>query len=422
MNALRDYVDWKLAHSDKVAEAEGYPLVLKKCKKNKWMKGLKVWGHNMIRDYRTASKDTMTLVCDGSLITLNGANSSNMALTYNPNYAVTLKAGRKYTLSLHYISGELVAADAGINFGLRNTSSGWFISLTSRYASNYTATASKTFTVDADTSVCLGYVGNGEFNNLVFGIQLVEGDSVGEYKGYVGEYIADETDFNFGKYKIPILQRGKNLLDMMRGYDWSSSSRLGVYENGHLWKGNISSSTDQYVASAGWVSYNVNYTQKFPIMKGKSITISVDVTPIEKHDETRKTATKVLCYVYKGSTIARTLSSSEFPLEIGVKSHLSYTFTPSNYEGDSLRVIVYLCSHTMKIENLQVEYGSTDTPYEPYVEPTTHNVFVDEPLSANDVLDVKEHMDLPILTSKTTVFTTDTTVSPSKMYGKYIKI
>ena len=422
MNALRDYVEWKLAHADKVCAMSGYPLIMENCKPNKKLKKLKIYGHNYIKDNRTILRGEARVTTSGSLVTLNGRSATNIGLEYTSKYAITLKAGTTYTLSLHYISGELVAADTGINFGLRNPSNAWVVSLSSRYVSNYINTISKTFTVDTDTTVCLGYVGHGEFHNLVFGIQLVEGDSVGEYKGYVGEYIADETDFNFGKYKIPILQRGKNLLDMMRGYDWSSSSRLGVYDNGHLWKGNISSSTDQYVASAGWVSYNVNYTQKFPIMKGKSITISVDVTPIEKHDETRKTATKVLCYVYKGSTIARTLSSSEFPLEIGVKSHLSYTFMPSNYEGDALKVIVYLCSHTMKIENLQVEYGSTDTPYEPYIEPVTHNVFMDEPLSANDVLDVKDHMDLPILTSKTTVFTTDTTVSPSKMYGKYIKI
>jgi hypothetical protein len=420
MNALRDYVDWKLAHADKTAEVEGYPLVLKKCKKNKRMKGLKVWGHNLIKDNRSTSRETATFTIVGSKLTLNGSNASNAGMTYNSKYSTTLKANVKYTFSIHYISGEFVSGVNGVVIGLFSSSNNWVVSPT-RYVSNYQNTYTMTVTVKKDTSVSFGITGWGEFNNLVFGIQLVEGDSVGEYKGYVGEYIADETDFNFGKYKIPILQRGKNLLDMMRGYDWSSSSRLGVYDNGHLWKGNISSSTDQYVASAGWVSYNVNYTQKFPIMKGKSITISVDVTPIEKHDETRKTATKFLCLVYKGTTEVKTLTSSEIPLEIGVKSHLSYTFMPSNYEGDALKVIVYLCSHTMKIENLQVEYGSTDTPYEPYVEPTTHNVFVDEPLSANDVLDVKEHMELPKLTAKTTVFTTDTTTPPSKMYGKYIK-
>lgn len=44
MNALKDYVNWKLTHADKVAEAEGYPLTMENCKKNKRMKQLKLWG------------------------------------------------------------------------------------------------------------------------------------------------------------------------------------------------------------------------------------------------------------------------------------------------------------------------------------------------------------------------------------------
>lgn len=394
MNTLKDYVDWKLAHADKVAEAEGYPLILEKCKNNKQMKELKVWGADGGVGEKTVNLyDTKTYPATDDQCVWGGngglGQKSNMSVTYY----IPCSELRGKTITCGLGGG----ANPGICFYDDNQT---YIS-----GGGYRSKSTITITVP-DNASYLRWCFNTDAKDQAM---IVEGDTLPTYEPY-------------GKYKIPIVQRGKNLLDMMKGYDWSGASKLETYENGHLWKGNISSSTDQYVASAGWVSYNVNYTQKFPIMKGKSITISVDVTPIEKHDETRKTATKFLCLVYKGTTEVKTLISSEIPLEIGVKSHLSYTFMPSNYEGDALKVIVYLCSHTMKIENLQVEYGSTDTPYEPYVEPTTHNVFVDEPLSANDVLDVKEHMELPKLTSKTTVFTTDTTVSPSKMYGKYIKI
>ena len=35
MDSLKQYVDWKLAHSDKTTTAEGYPLVMENCKTNK---------------------------------------------------------------------------------------------------------------------------------------------------------------------------------------------------------------------------------------------------------------------------------------------------------------------------------------------------------------------------------------------------
>ena len=47
METLKNYVNWKLAHSDKVADAEGCPLVMENCKANKRMKQLQVYGDCM---------------------------------------------------------------------------------------------------------------------------------------------------------------------------------------------------------------------------------------------------------------------------------------------------------------------------------------------------------------------------------------
>ena len=46
MNTLKDYVNFKLTHADKVAEAEGYPLKMEDCKKYKKMRDLKVYGNS----------------------------------------------------------------------------------------------------------------------------------------------------------------------------------------------------------------------------------------------------------------------------------------------------------------------------------------------------------------------------------------
>lgn len=45
METLKNYVNWKLAHSDKTATAEGYPLVMENCKTGKRMKQLEVYGN-----------------------------------------------------------------------------------------------------------------------------------------------------------------------------------------------------------------------------------------------------------------------------------------------------------------------------------------------------------------------------------------
>ena len=43
MNSLQNFVNWKLTHCDKTAEASGYPLVMENCKANKKMKQLQIF-------------------------------------------------------------------------------------------------------------------------------------------------------------------------------------------------------------------------------------------------------------------------------------------------------------------------------------------------------------------------------------------
>ena len=47
MLTLKDYVNWGLTHSDKTADAEGVPLVLENCVRNKKMKQLEVYGNSV---------------------------------------------------------------------------------------------------------------------------------------------------------------------------------------------------------------------------------------------------------------------------------------------------------------------------------------------------------------------------------------
>ena len=68
MNTLKDFVNWKLTHSDKVAEAEGYPLIMEKCKKNKKMKQLKIYG-NSVQDGTLTHENSIEVQSVGDLVT-----------------------------------------------------------------------------------------------------------------------------------------------------------------------------------------------------------------------------------------------------------------------------------------------------------------------------------------------------------------
>ena len=47
MLTLKDYVNWGITHSDKTGSAEGVPLVMENCVKNKKMKQLEVYGNSI---------------------------------------------------------------------------------------------------------------------------------------------------------------------------------------------------------------------------------------------------------------------------------------------------------------------------------------------------------------------------------------
>lgn len=68
MNNLKDYVNWKLTHADKTAEAEGYPLTMENCKRMKKMKELKIYG-NSVQDGTPTPEAPVDVVSVGELVT-----------------------------------------------------------------------------------------------------------------------------------------------------------------------------------------------------------------------------------------------------------------------------------------------------------------------------------------------------------------
>lgn len=66
----------------------------------------------------------------------------------------------------------------------------------------------------------------------------------------------------------------------------------------------------------------------------------------------------------------------------------------------------------------QLEKGSIATDYEPYHEPTTTNIYLDEPIGENESISLSDtNVDIPTIEG-TNVLTVDTTVQPSNVYVK----
>lgn len=59
-----------------------------------------------------------------------------------------------------------------------------------------------------------------------------------------------------------------------------------------------------------------------------------------------------------------------------------------------------------------------DDTYEPYIEPTTTNIYLDEPIGENESISLSDtNVNIPTIRG-TNVLTVDTTVQPSNVYIK----
>ena len=224
MNTLKDYVNFRLTHADKVAEAEGYPLILENCKKYKPMRDLMVYGNSV------------------------------QAGTPTPDEPIELQS--------------------------------------------------------------------------------------------VGKLVTDTTDVNYGKYKIPIVQRGINLFDKNK-----------------VSPGYINDANGEYKFVADGSTYASDYIEIPPNQK-----FYITHTPTHQwaaaYDENKQFVKGMYGY---GS--AKTMPSNAKYIRITIKSEY--------------------------IDTMQVQLGTTATPYEPYVEPIITNIFLDEPLRKigdyADYIDFKEN-------------------------------
>ena len=145
----------------------------------------------------------------------------------------------------------------------------------------------------------------------------------------VGDLVTDETSEYYGKYDIPIVVRGKNLIK----YPYATASRT---MNG--------------------VKYTVN--------KDGSVTV-VGTATAASYFILNKNAD------FGNSSIPENSTNGVYATSEGVRYNVSnHTVSINVASGETVDKIVYP----------QIEYGTTATEYEPYKGSITEHIYLDEPL------------------------------------------
>ena len=230
----------------------------------------------------------------------------------------------------------------------------------------------------------------------------------------VGDLITDTNDINYGKYKIPVIAKSKNLFD-----DTTLSNK---------WV-NVSGSV---------VDSPQTNCKRFECVEGETYTLSASY-------ETKHANNIIVMAFY---------NSNDTLIIRNVVSNLEYEELIATAPQNSK--YLYAGYYTIEPQTIQLEKSDIATEYEPYVEPVITNIYLDEPLRKigdySDYIDFKNQKEfrnvivnddtgtqtiensytgttdssgtsitLPnIPTIKgTTIFEIDTEIQPSSMYIKY---
>ena len=244
----------------------------------------------------------------------------------------------------------------------------------------------------------------------------------------VGELVTDENDVNYGKYRVPIICRGKNFYDDKSvGYRIAECQSYEKLDNGfRAWGKNGGVDYSDYrngqvkaskliKLTAGQYTFSFDYYVHQP-------------TPISTVEFRAGLLNKSENYWDEWMPIV-------YPSNrVGAHGRVTKTITFS--EDIEFFFAWRVNGFDISIINIQIEKSDSLTDFEPYVEPITTNIYLDEPLRKTDWIDFKNKksvhyidgaiaeeiisVELPKITAKTTIIEVDTSLAPSNISGKYI--
>lgn len=215
-------------------------------------------------------------------------------------------------------------------------------------------------------------------------------------EGGVGDEITDENDDNYGKYVIPVVIEGKNIMQAtgnpstIRGVKWEYRSDGAVTGTRISANENVSDFTYFYDVTIPAGSYIFSYTDSESSPSGSTYQASISVNGQNRWGLT------------------------------------DYPFTVS--EPATIRVVlrVYPAFDGTAVFKPMIRKATVaDGTFEPYQEPKTYTISLDEPLNEGDFIDFRQQkngsgdivlMPAVITINGTNVLSVDTTVQPAKIY------
>ena len=211
--------------------------------------------------------------------------------------------------------------------------------------------------------------------------------------GGVGDLVTDTADEHYGKYKIPVTVKGKNLLPVvnrMRNKNGITYTPLG---NGAIMIDGTSTDFSRWVINSDVDGISGATDLELPV---GAYTIN---------------------YPYQSNTSLNDVSIQvQIRLNDGTFQWKSGTIILN--EGDTVSAQV-LIPPGLTINNRiiypQLERGSTSTANEPYHDPIIANIYIDEPLAEGESVSMSDTgVAIPTI-SDTNILTVDTQVQPSRV-------
>jgi len=205
------------------------------------------------------------------------------------------------------------------------------------------------------------------------------------------------TDYEpYGKYKVPVIINGKNLLQntatsqTINGVTFTVNSDGSITCNGQASKNTVfrninlslylKANTDYILSGCSDGTYSDSYRVD---LRDTAATVLKDVNNSE-----------IMCYSQER--------------KFSVPADITALYAIRIASG-------YTCSNLTFYPMIRLASIEDDT-YEPYIEPTTTNIYLDEPIGANESKSLSDtNVNIPTING-TNILSIDTTIQPSNVY------
>lgn len=285
MLTLKDYVNWGITHCDKTASAEGVPLVLENCVKNKKMKQLEVYGNSVQKGTPTPETpvevesvgELVTDVNDTNYgkykipVTVRGENMIPYSAVLANNYSEYSVSGKHYTIRGNVGAGRVQA----------NTGQLMFPSLYKIETYGMEVKAGKTYRITFDYLLKERGAYDNNISMLIYGTSNAVRLTNGYVKGVVGETISHNLSFT-SEYdeKVCLCFRINNNLVTLSNIRFEDADvepvTTNVYLNEPLGSGDVLNFKDKQVSNG--YDFKESVECDLPTLTAQTSIVEIDTT------------------------------------------------------------------------------------------------------------------------------------------------